>query len=255
MKQSKYNFVPFPTEDNDAELNKERYKNIDPDICKPPFRQLIVGGTGSRKSSFLYTELSNKSIYKDVFDYIIVFNGSIDTNDGWLTLNSDKTHVAVLNEFNPDEVKVWYEKVIKQQNERRKKGLRLFVYLLIFDDFVADPNISNKNKTGIIDRIYMNGRHENISVVMLTQKYRLINPNQRANNTQSIVIMPTVNKTEIRAIANEHSGQYEDDDVIKMFNVCANDKVPLTINKKQIPKLQFWYALDRPFIIDGESQI
>ena len=247
---SPFKFVPFPTNDDDEKLNASRYKNIHDNLPKPPFRQIIVGGTGSRKSSFLYSELSDKNMYKDVFDYILIFNGSIDTNDGWMTLNSKKTTVDVVNEFNPDELKNWYEQVIVQQNKRREKGERLFLYLIIFDDFVSDTRISNKNKPSIVDRLYQNGRHENISIVMLTQKYRMINPNQRANNTHSIIVMPTVNKTEIEAIASEHSGMYDEKDVIKFFNICANNKVPLTINKKKIPKEQFWLGYDKCFITE-----
>lgn len=245
----KFEFVKFPTADNDAELNKARYKHIDSNICPPCFRQIIVGGTGSGKTSFLYSELTDPKIYKDVFDYILVFNGSPDANDGWLSLNSKKTFVQVVNEFEPAILSQWYNQIIEQQNKRREAGKRLFCYLIVFDDFVSDSRISNKSKPSIVDKLYMNGRHENISIVMLTQKYKLVNPNMRANNTHSIIVMPTVNKSEIEAIAKEHCGQYEEDDVIQFFNTCANASVPLTINKKKMPKEHFWFAFEKPFEI------
>jgi len=69
-----------------------------PDLPAPPFRMIVLGQSGSGKSSFVYSML--KKYYKGYFDQIVIFSGTVDSNSAW---NKIKDHQGdspqVFNEY------------------------------------------------------------------------------------------------------------------------------------------------------------
>lgn len=73
--------------------------------------------------------------------------------------------------------------------------------LIIVDDFAADPFVM---KSAALVDVAFSGRHKNISLIILTQKYIRVNTNIRTNLSLACLFRPT-NRQEMDAIADEQS--------------------------------------------------
>ena len=226
---SKFEIKPFPVDHTELD---PRFNHIDTDYFPlPPFRAVVVGPSGGRKTSLMFSLLNSKQAYKNVFDMIIIFTPSVDENEGYAKLNTSKTTVQVINKFTLKEIEDYYNTLVQAQQARKNKDKSLFNYLFIFDD-LASSGISKKHSVNILDTIYFNGRHSNISCFFATQSYTAINQNMRCLNVHLVAVLPSVNLKDLKKIAEEHAGNRTPEEFITLFNKCAQDKQPLIINYK-----------------------
>lgn len=208
---------PIPSEIK-KETNKD--KNLSKMIPRPlPFSWIVCGAVGSGKSSLLYSMINNKSgWFKNYFDKITIFQSTIDSNDTWEKIPK----VEVINEFNEDYLKAYYDQIQEQQQTLRESKKRLFNYLLIFDDMITQ-NIVSHHKIGIIDHIFQTYRHNNVSIIICSQSYKQLNKTTRSLNLSGLFVLK-VNKQEIQEIAKEHGGLLDDEEFINMYNQIMKEK-------------------------------
>lgn len=75
--------------------------------------------------------------------------------------------------------------------------------------------ISNRGGLGVLDDAVLRHRHLNLSIVLLTQSFRGLNPNMRSLNVHGLVILRT-NKVDLKKIAEEHANLLDTDDFIEL---------------------------------------
>ena len=138
-------------------------------LPKEPHCGLFVGATGVGKTVFVLDLLEN--IYKDYFEYIVIFCS---------TLRNNKTYRE--REF------VWKDDgifLVDLGSPERTKGSQLNDYLKFFYEklsgheclFIIDDCSHQKDivqKRNILAELAFSGRHANISVWVLTQKYNAV---------------------------------------------------------------------------------
>lgn len=181
----------------------DKLKEKFPQLPKPPFRMIVLGQSGSGKSSFVYSLL--KRYYKRFFDQIIIFSGTIDSNDAWGSL---KDHAGdppqIFNEYNGEALEMYLDEIEMEHQKAMDDDEDPDRILLIFDDLVTD-GISNRHKMNIMDKLFVQlSRHYNISVIILTQYYNALNRNQRAINLSHLVIYP-ISKNDMEIVAMDHT--------------------------------------------------
>ena len=174
-----------------------------PDLPAPPFRMIVLGQSGSGKSSFVYSML--KKYYKGYFDQIVIFSGTVDSNSAW---NKIKDHQGdspqVFNEYDGQAVETYLEQIECEHTRAVGDGDHPNRILLVFDDLVCD-GISNRHKMAIMDKLFVQiSRHYHVSVMILTQYYTALNRNQRAINCSHIVIYP-ISKNDLDVVAIDHT--------------------------------------------------
>lgn len=129
---------------------------------KNAFICYIVGRRNQGKSSLLIKMLLNDKLLKNKFDQVILINPTYYLDTKYHIINFTDVYtdfsVELLEKLNND----INEKVIK--NEK-------YQTLLIFDDCIADPEFKSNEYSNPLNHFALNGRHLNISMIFLSQRY------------------------------------------------------------------------------------
>lgn len=202
--------------------NSNKIKNIDvinKSLPSPSraLRWIMLGPTSSGKSTIIKNVLFNTDWgYNRFYDEIYAF---IKSKDDIIELrqlirqNNMKHKIEIVESFNEYEVAQLFED-IEADAENPKKPLNNVLF--IFDDMILD-NISNRTKPNIVDSVFMRGRHANISVIISSQRYKWLNQNMRVNNANVLSVFYGTKQSELNAVAEEHSGVYETEQLLQLF--------------------------------------
>ncbi len=219
------------------EVEDKKLALIDKDLPKPPFRWIYLGATGAGKSSIIENVVFNKKWgYIKYFDEIYAYIGSLDDVEKFKDLVKHFKvggKVQINQEFDAEEVKDLFDDIEKDAIKKNPPKV-----LFIFDDQVCN-DLTSRGKTNIIDQIFIRGRHANISCIISTQKYRMLNKNTRSDNASHISIFSSTSKAEINAVVEENSGMYTEDqfkDAIKANLKSKYDFV--TVNNVSGPEFK-----------------
>ena len=225
------------TNENNKEHN-EKWSYI-PDH---PHRILIIGGSGSGKTSALLNLIKKQvdidKIYlyaKDLSEPKYEFLIKTRENIAIKHLSDSNAFIDCSNTM--DDV---YENISDYNPSRKRK------ILIVFDDMIADIT-KNKKFQAMIKELFIRCRKLNISLVFITQPYFLVPKAVRLNSTHYL-IMKINNKRELENIATNHSADIDYKNFVKICRegtkepysfltidttLPAND--PLRFRKKLLP--------------------
>ena len=227
-------------------------------LIKPPFTMVITGSIGSGKSSLIWSMLNpSRGFYKKYFDYILIFNGSLDSNKVWKDASTDKNVIDVENTWDNDKFQGFLTKLEREQMRREEEGEPLQRVCVVFDDAVT-KGISNRHKINSVDDAFQRCRHLSLSLICATQCYRQLNRSQRSLNTLAFVITK-VNYMDLMAIAEEHAGLIKPDTFIKMYRKCMKQKEIkhpfLVVNYQREPDERYWCTFNHLIKIKAEDDV
>ena len=161
-----------------------------------PYRVLIIGSSGSRKTNALLNLINEQDdigkIYlyaKDLSEPKYKFLITKHKNAGIKHLNDPNAFTECSNTM--DDV---YENIHDYNPSRKRK------ILIIFDDMIADI-MTNKKFQAIIKELFIRCRKLNISLVFITQSYFSVPKDVRLNSTHYL-IMKINNKRELKKYCN-----------------------------------------------------
>ena len=164
------------------------------------FSMLIVGSSGSGKTSLLYSMVTGskkkgkRTSYKNVFDYIYLISptlgGSSMKNDKFKSIPEDQIYRELTLEGLTE-----LESKLYQNREDDKNSL------VILDD-VGSQIRRNAKAEKKLTQMLQNRRHAFTSYITLLQKYKDAQPGYRANLSHAIFFRPK-NKIEAEAITSE----------------------------------------------------
>ena len=126
----------------------------------------------------------------------------------------------------------WMNKLIDKMTEinANKPAKERKHILLILDDCVSDHNF---HQSPTIKKLFLRGRHINISLLITTQYIYLISPSMR--NNLDYIFCGQMNKQSIDLLCSEFlSGDIDKNEFIKMFNRCTKDYNFLVINNNSV---------------------
>ena len=143
-----------------------------------PYRILIIGGSGSRKTNVLLNLIENQTdidkIYlyaKDPYEAKYQYLINIRQKVALKRFNDPKAFI----EFSNDKCDVY--KNIDEYNIDKERKI-----LIVFDDMIADM-INNKKLNSIVTELFIRGRKLNISLVFITQSYFKVPRDVKLNTT------------------------------------------------------------------------
>ena len=174
-----------------------------------PFRLLIVGKSQLSGKSNLVANLllqDDDRLYKKHFDgeNIYIFSPSLKTDYKIKTLISEKDipESNLFTGFDEATIELLYEIVKENYNDAINDKVKPVQSLFIFDDMSSSGDLKSKTN-GIISKIFSNGRHILLSVVLTAQKYTDILTGARENCSGAILFSGT--DRQLESISDDHN--------------------------------------------------
>ena len=184
-----------------APETKEDKNEISKILFQPPFRIIVVAPSNSGKSVLISNLISSPDLpYRKFFKKnIFIFSSTFNLNDPSFSMSDNIEKTNVYDEYNESAVmEIVNEQVGIIHKYSKKKAPHL---LFIFDDVVQDLP---KTKMSIMNKLFFSARHYNISLILLSQQYKMVNRPLRLN-ASDIIIFQTGNNQEIQKIAEEQA--------------------------------------------------
>ena len=203
--------------------SKTKHKNW-PYIPDHPYRILIIGGSGSGKTSVLLNLIEKQPDIDKIYLYA---KGPYEAKYQYLI---DKTEDVGINHFK--DLKAFREysndmnnvyKNINYYNPDKENKI-----LIVFDDMIADM-IQNKKLNSIVTELFIRGRKLNISLVFITQSYFKV-PKDVRLNTSHFFIAKIPNKRELQQIAINHSSDISTKDFENIYRKCTIEPYSFFVN-------------------------
>ena len=219
-----------------------------------PIRMIVAGPSGAGKG-VLVSDLLMKH-YRHRFSKIYYFSASALLDDNLKPLQKYcQEHLGQDPDKDPCLYDTWDEEVLENILERqtsvcdhvKKRGSkRKFHIALVCDDFSDQRKVV---RGGILERLYIRGRHANISSFVLTQYYRLLSPTIRTNATL-IAIFRLRNIKDRTAIIEESSAILDQRTLHKLYDMATSKPFGflLILLTETDPSKMFFSSLDSRLI-------
>ena len=182
-----------------------------------PFNALITGPTGCGKTQFIVQQLRGEFRHK--FDVIVLLCPTYVNNRTWNELRIDEDEDFYVDILDPnslsEHLKFWHKSTrpIRFKEEHQ--------VLFILDDIACGNDV--KNRTSEIVRLAFSGRHDNISVWLLSQQLTSVSKPFR-ENIGALVVFYTPSKADLETILSDYGGEISKEDL--RFNMKHLKKTP-----------------------------
>jgi hypothetical protein len=164
------------------------------ELPKPPYRMGVVGSSGSGKTNViknLFLRPKMLSRYHRPND-IFVFAKTLD-------VSGDYDPFETVNKFNEFDPELIIDIMTEQKRLVSTKNGKAPQIVMIFDDFASDPRFWS---SPVLTELCMSGRHLNISVVMIVQRWHAL-PRGCRLNLNMILWFRSSNQSEIDQVSDE----------------------------------------------------
>ena len=180
---------------------KKNELEIPPILFQPPFRVIVIAPSNSGKSVLISNLISSRDLpYRKFFKKnIFIWSSTFHLDDPSFSLSDNIEKDNVFNEYNEQSVmEIVNEQtgIIKQYTKKKTPHL-----LFIFDDVVQDLK---QSKQSVLNKLFFSARHYSISLILLSQQYKMV-PRSVRLNASDIIIFQTGNNSEIQKIAEEQA--------------------------------------------------
>ena len=209
--------------------NKTEHNLKWPYIPDHPYRIVIVGGSGSRKTNALLNLINNQP---DIDKRYLYAKDPYEAKYQYLI---NKCKKVGLDPFNYPEAFIKYSndmldvyKNIEDYNLDKKRSV-----LIVFHDMIADM-INNKKLNPIVTKLFTRGSKLNISIVFIAQSYFKVPKNVRLNSAQ-FFIMKIPNKRELQQIDLNHSSDIDFKDFMEIYKKCTAEPYSFLVNDTTLP--------------------
>ncbi len=155
---------------------------------------LVIGKSGSGKSTTCLHLLNSKSLLNNAFDIVLYLSDSPDDLFKEYLKIPKENFITNMNEE-------WLNTLINKQKESvEKKGIeRTKNILLIFDDILSKQKFLKSN---ILTKLVCECRHYNISCIFNTQYYKKV-PSVVRTNCRGLILFPS-SLSELEKFAEEN---------------------------------------------------
>mgnify|MGYP003642016498 FL=1 len=200
-----------------------------PMVGRLPTRSILVGPSGSGKGILLSNMILD--IYRDCFSRIYIFSPSINVDHTWEPV---KDYIQKqMKVENTDEDPIYFsepnmsalENIIETQHQiikymKTQEHTKLYQILIIIDDFADDEKFSRHSK--LLNQLYVRGRHNMISTITSTQKFRAIGNIIRINITE-LYVFRLRNLHDLEAFIEEVSALADKKSLMQIYNLATED--------------------------------
>lgn len=223
--------MPFELEKSNYEDLKEipflcdgKFNNrIQEPFPNSSFFMTIVGPPRSGKTNFLINALTNKDIYKRVFDKVVLVMPRASIASLKDNIFEHLPASQVFHELTPEVGDKLHE--LRQEfadEEAGNKRARKKNILLILDDVAHE--LKNRENERMLKEIANNRRHMRVSVILISQYLRSIPKAVRSQITNLVFFTPS-NEMDSKIVRDEYVNMKKDDfvDLLNFVFKSAHD--------------------------------
>lgn len=143
--------------------------------------------------------LQNPNFYQSKFDAVYIYSSTMSNGDDTARFLYDEYADTIYSEYSDAHL----QSIINYQDSIPKAQRPKIA--LIFDDFIAFPNI---NKNSLMFKIATSYRHHNIGLLLYnTQMLKYVPPVVRAS-VNYVILSQNSNQKQVEALAEEYGGTY-----------------------------------------------
>ena len=201
--------------------------------------------------------------YRGCFERIFVFSPSVEVDSAWQPV---KDYIRDELGVNTDREQCWWEdwdegalrKIIADQKRITQKskelGLKkLYQVLIVLDDHADNPAVHRKTGDGVLDTLFIRGRHFCINTWVSTQKLRLMSSAVRVN-VMFYCVFRLWNQLELDALVEELSAMLPKETLYSMYQEATREPYSFCFVNLRAPKEDmFWVRFDRKFVLNGDD--
>lgn len=192
-----------------------------------PCRLLIVGASQrSGKSNCVLNMIVRSEFYGNDFngDDIFIVSGSLENDEKLKNLVKVKEipEENLMLEYDEEILTELYDMLKEEYNQAIENKEKPKNKLIVFDDMSYDGSLKAKSH-GIINKMYMNGRHINLSTIITSQKYGSDIPTGIRENANGLILFKCSNK-QLDLIESDHNYLLNKKDFQKMFRDATDEK-------------------------------
>ena len=194
-------------------------------LPKLPARLVVASPSGGGKTVLITQLLLSPNFYRGAFEKIYYFSASATVDANLIPLKKYCEDHLDQGEEDPCLYDSWDTEVLagiiaKQKAVTeflKKKEKKLMSICIVCDDFADSPAVVRR---GILDTLYVRGRHYNISTLVSSQKYRLLSPVIRVNAT-ALFCFRLRNNADLLAVAEENSAVIGKKAFLQVYQVAT----------------------------------
>jgi len=215
-----------PVRTKHYEVKQSRYDHV----AKLPLRQIFSSPSHSGKTTILSSYITD--IYRGCFERIYIFSPSIELDSTWIPA---KEYISKNIKKSKDEPEFFYDewnsealaeiletqKKIIEHQKKDKDTKRLFSICVIIDDFADNCQICRSNKS--LMELFVRGRHSQISVIVSSQKYALLSPTLRCNQSQ-LIVFKIRNAQDLEMIIGELSALIDKKTMMEIYKKATDEQ-------------------------------
>jgi GTPase SAR1 family protein len=197
-------------------------------ILPPPGTLIIVGKSGSGKTTIAARLLKDSDMLKDYFDRVYVF--SLIKS---MTFVDHVQQITDADMFHEDSTEKLEELYNAQKKAVQTLGFRRAPHILfILDDIVQSKTFMNSK---VLQDIFFGSTHSKVSTWLLSQNYVSV-PRRLRTNVHSLILCHGVNNTEIEKFTEEWQSAYlTKKEFIRTIKHALNDPYSFVFVNGTIP--------------------
>ena len=233
----------------------------DPVVCRTPSNGILCAPSASGKTVLLVSMILEQ--YRGCFERVYILSPSIDMDPQWEPV---KEYIRKDLGVNTDREQCWWEdwdeaalrNILAQQKkitqQSKQLGMKkLYQVLIVIDDHADNPAVHRKTGDGILDTLFIRGRHYCCSTWVSTQKLRLMSSAVRVN-TMFYCVFRLRNQLELDALIEELSAMLPKDVLFGMYQEATREKYSFWyVNLRAQKEEMFWVRFDRKFLVNGDD--
>jgi len=203
----------------------DSYYTKKPDIFDLPFRALIIGKSFlSGKSTVILNMLLRDKFYKDDFEGDNIFIVSNNAMDNKMRILKKEKDVDAGNfmQFSEANLEAVYEEVEERALEAINNGEKPPNSLIVIDDVAFSGGLKESERKGTLSRIFCNGRHINLSIIVTAQKYSQLSTTMRSNCSGAILFSNSMH--EVEAMSMDMNYLETKREFVRMFRQTTKGK-------------------------------
>ena len=193
-------------------------------VPRLPANGVLVGPSRTGKTVLLVSMILEQ--YRGCYSCIYIMSPSVDIDSAWdpvkdyireeLGVDTDREQ-AWWTEWDEDALRRIMEQQKRITQQSKRLGMKkLYQVLLVLDDVADAKGVHNRTGDGMLDKLYIRGRHYMISTWTSAQKLRLMSSAVRVNIMFACVFRLR-NRLELEALVEELSALVDKETLYGMY--------------------------------------